>query len=71
MTTPTMTNADFKKLQEIAEEEVKMPDKMREIVDKNNFLPSLVLKWQKLYANQQYIVKQLEIDCAELYRTKV
>lgn len=66
-----MTNADFTKLQTIAEEEVKMPDKIREIVDKNNLLPSLIMKWQKLYANQLYMVKELEIDCCEMYGKKL
>lgn len=66
-TTPNMTAEDFKKLQAIAEEEVKMPDKLREIIDKNNYLPTLIMKWQKLYANQLYIVKAMEIDCGEKY----
>lgn len=67
-----MTLDDFNKLQSIAEEEIKMPDKFKEIIEKNNLLPSLIMKWQKLYSNQTYIVKKKEIDAnikfAELFK---
>jgi hypothetical protein len=56
-----MTIDDFKALQDKATEELKMPDKMSEIIDKNNLLPTYIYEWQKLYANQTYIVKDLEI----------
>ena len=57
-----MTVNEFKDLEKKAEEELKMPDKMSEIIDKNNLLPTYISDWQKLYANQTYIVKKLEID---------
>ena len=57
-----MTIDDFKALQDKATEELKMPDKMSEIIDKNNLLPTYISEWQKLYANQTYIVKDLEIQ---------
>ena len=56
-----MTVEEFKVLQDKATEELKMPDKMSEIIDKNNLLPTYISEWQKLYANQTYIVKDLEI----------
>lgn len=62
-----MTVQEFKDLQAKATEELKMPDKMSEIIDKNNLLPTFISDWQKLYANQTYIVKKLEIDAAIKY----
>jgi hypothetical protein len=62
-----MTVEEFKVLQDKATEELKMPDKMSEIIDKNNLLPTFISDWQKLYANQTYIVKKLEIDAAIKY----
>lgn len=64
-----MTVEEFKVLQDKATEELKMPDKMSEIIDKNNLLPTFISEWQKLYANQTYIVKDMEIKAAEKYRT--
>ena len=51
-----MTVQEFKDLQAKATEELKMPDKMSEIIDKNNLLPTFISDWQKLYANQTYIL---------------
>ena len=62
-----MTVQEFKDLQAKATEELKMPDKMSEIIDKNNLIPTFISDWQKLYANQTYIVKKLEIDAAIKY----
>jgi negative regulator of sigma E activity len=62
-----MTVQEFKELEKKAETELKMPDKMSEIIDKNNLLPTFISDWQKLYANQTYIVKKLEIDAAIKY----
>lgn len=62
-----MTVQEFKDLQKKAETELKMPDKMSEIIDKNNLLPTFISDWQKLYANQTYIVKKLEIDAGVKY----
>lgn len=62
-----MTVQEFKDLEKKAETELKMPDKMSEIIDKNNLLPTFISDWQKLYANQTYIVKKLEIDAAIKY----
>jgi hypothetical protein len=62
-----MTVNEFKDLEKKAEEELKMPDKMSEIIDKNNLLPTFISEWQKLYANQTYIVKDMEIKAAEKY----
>lgn len=62
-----MTVQEFKVLEKKAETELKMPDKMSEIIDKNNLLPTFISDWQKLYANQTYIVKKLEIDAAIKY----
>lgn len=62
-----MTVDEFKVLQDKATEELKMPDKMSEIIDKNNLLPTFISEWQKLYANQTYIVKDMEIKAAEKY----
>lgn len=62
-----MTVQEFKELEKKAETELKMPDKMSEIIDKNNLLPTFISDWQKLYANQTYIVKKLEIDSAIKY----
>lgn len=62
-----MTIQEFKELEKSAEEEIKMPDTLREVIDKNNYLPTLINKYQKLYANQTYIVKSLEIDAAVKY----
>lgn len=62
-----MTIQEFKDLQKKAETELKMPDKMSEIIDKNNLLPTFISDWQKLYANQTYIVKKLEIDAGVKY----
>lgn len=64
-----MTVDEFIALQNKATEELKMPDKMSEIIDKNNLLPTYISEWQKLYANQTYIVKDMEIKAAEKYRT--
>ena len=44
-----MTVQEFKDLQAKATEELKMPDKMSEIIDKNNLLPTFISDWQKLY----------------------
>jgi len=63
-----MTIDDFKKLEIKAAEELKMPEKMSEIIDKNNLLPTFISEWQKLYANQTYVVKDMEINAAEKYR---
>ena len=62
-----MTIQEFKELEKSAEEEIKMPDTLREVIEKNNYLPTLINKYQKLYANQTYIVKSLEIDAAVKY----
>ena len=62
-----MTVNEFKDLEKKAEEELKMPDKLSEIIDKNNLLPTYISDWQKLYANQTFIVKKLEIDAAVKY----
>ncbi len=62
-----MTVQEFKDLEKKAETELKMPDKMSEIIDKNNLLPTFISDWQKLYANQTYIVKKLEIDAGVKY----
>jgi hypothetical protein len=62
-----MTIKEFQDLEKAVEDELKMPDGLREVIDKNNYLPTLIGKYQKLYANQTYIVKKLEIDAAEKY----
>ena len=62
-----MTIKEFQELEKAVEDELKMPDGLREVIDKNNYLPTLIGKYQKLYANQTYIVKKLEIDAAEKY----
>ena len=62
-----MTIKEFQDLEKVVEEELKMPDGLREVIDKNNYLPTLIGKYQKLYANQTYIVKKLEIDASEKY----
>jgi hypothetical protein len=62
-----MTIKEFQDLEKVVEEELKMPDGLREVIDKNNYLPTLIGKYQKLYANQTYIVKKLEIDAGEKY----
>ena len=62
-----MTIKEFQDLEKVVEEELKMPDGLRDVIDKNNYLPTLIGKYQKLYANQTYIVKKLEIDAAEKY----
>ena len=62
-----MTIKEFQDLEKVVEEELKMPDGLRDVIDKNNYLPTLIGKYQKLYANQTYIVKKLEIDAGEKY----
>ena len=52
-----MTIKEFQDLEKVVEEELKMPDGLRDVIDKNNYLPTLIGKYQKLYANQTYIVK--------------
>lgn len=62
-----MNIQEFKDLQTKATEELKMPDKLSEIIEKNNLLPTFISEWQKLYANQTFIVKKLEIDAGVKY----
>ena len=62
-----MTIAEFKKLQEQAKEELKMPDNLSGIMEKNNLLPTYIYEWQRLYADLTYIVKDMKIKANEKY----
>lgn len=66
-----MNNQQFATIQTIAEQDVAMPDKMQEIIDKNNLLPSLIQRWQKLYTKQNYDVQCLKINIDEMYGCKL
>lgn len=58
---------DFEKLQQIAEEDVKIPDTIQEIIRVNNLLPSTIQKWTKLYTKQRFIVATLKTKMNEIY----
>lgn len=62
-----MTIQEYKQLEAKATEELKMPDKLSEIIEKNNLLPTYISDWQKLFANQTFIVKKMEIDAGVKY----
>lgn len=62
-----MTDKDFALIQKSAEETLKMPDKLREVIEKNNLLPSEINKWTKIWSKQYYIVQCLKIDLEKLY----
>jgi len=61
---------DFEKLQQIAEEDVKIPDTIQEIIRVNNLLPSTIQKWTKLYTKQRFIVATLKTKMNEIYGEK-
>ena len=63
-----MTLKEFQDLQEKANIDIKMPDTLKEMIQKNNIMPTLVMEWQKLVADQTYVVKAKEIDLSEKYR---
>ncbi|MBO7691381.1 MAG: hypothetical protein J6T10_01950 [Methanobrevibacter sp.] len=42
-----MTIQEFKELEKTVEEELKMPEGLRDVIDKNNYLPTLIRKVPK------------------------
>ena len=60
----------FEKLQQIAEEDVKLPDTLKEIILVNNLLPATIQKWTKLYTKQRFIVATLKTNLNEVYGEK-
>lgn len=58
---------EFKQLREDADEDVKMPDTMEAIIQKNNLLPAIVQKWTKLYNIQEFLCSRLNIELMQIY----
>lgn len=61
---------DFEKLQQIADEDIKLPDTIKEIIVVNNLLPATIQKWTKLFSKQKYIVAQLKTSLNQIYGEK-
>lgn len=64
-----MTLEEFERLQQIADKDAEMPDKMDKVAEKNMLLPSIIQKWTKLYSKQKFIVATLTVEQCELYTT--
>ena len=62
-----LTNDTFKKLKDVADEDVAIPDTLPEVAKKNLALPTLIQKWTKYYTNQKYSVECEKIDLEEMY----
>ena len=62
-----MKLADYESLKVRAENELKMPDTIEEIIKKRNQLPGLEQNYTKLLAVQTQLCADLEVDLAELY----
>lgn len=57
----------FLSLKQEANEDVKIPDSLTEMMERRMVLPSIVQKWNEYYTQQNVIVKMLDIKRAELY----
>lgn len=58
---------DFKEIEAKADEDLKMPDTLEAIINKNNILPAIVQEWIKLYQNQKYVCSSLNVEMLEMY----
>lgn len=63
----SLNNQQFAQLQAIAEVDCKMPDKLLDVAEKNNQLPTIIQRWTKLYTNQKYCVELLKGELDEVY----
>lgn len=61
-----MTLEDFKTLQDMATEELALPDTFEGMEKKNRLQPTVVQKWTKLCSRQKYVVNCLNIELLEM-----
>ena len=61
---------DFEKLKQIAVEDTKLPDTLKEIMKINNLLPATIQRWTTLYTKQRFIVATLKTQVNEVYGEK-
>lgn len=53
---------DFRRVKQRAEQDTKMPDKIDNIIEKNNNLPGEIQYWQSVYSKQNYILVEMNTE---------
>lgn len=66
-----MKTETFEKIQAAAEEDLKLPDNLKDMIIKNEMVPTIKHKWAKLYSRQRYEVEKLKTDIQVMYGEKL